>query len=553
MKRKCSIMLSLSLLLTSVLLSGCSKTSESSSSYQLNNSIMETSSTTSVETGSDIVQNVTTKKQNSGATITETSESIEISMPEVTPKQDRMLETYGAYGDGIHDDSEAIQKALDEEDTVYFSKDKTYKLINNGLSIRKDVTIIGNGATLLIDDSYAPQNEDFQKRIFRSNMTEKSFLNVRDLNFQIDFSDGRFYDTNYLVVMQPTYIDSVTLTNISINIEKSNNLITNLWFDHGCDSIEISNCSFTNNTTNKEGGIFWLLSNTDETFQKYNDFHNVTVNNCKFTGTCGDEPIALWGPNNISVDFDNLVVDWNRTGEGTSRAINIVSNSGENATYIANFSNSRFTCTSPDTLGCDSMIGTYAKYPSNQIQVTFKNSIFDATVRDSFIHNQFSPKDVENLNGFDFLNPNNNLVFQNCTIRCNQTITGASNFTSGNEVMNPASNCSFQNCNIACSYAFAYLELFSGTSWYYTPTIALTNTDVDITNAKGFLLKSTKAADCSLNLEQTSITMNLEVPLISHISEEDIDNPDYFHMNHSEQATTKITTTTINNAPFQLE
>jgi hypothetical protein len=68
--------------------------------------------------------------------------------------------SFGAVGDGVTDDSAAIQAAIDSApvgSTVTFTAGKTY-LLDAGLIVNKSINIDGNGATILMDTSEWPQN-----------------------------------------------------------------------------------------------------------------------------------------------------------------------------------------------------------------------------------------------------------------------------------------------------------------------------------------------------------------------------------------------------------
>ena len=68
--------------------------------------------------------------------------------------------SFGAVGDGVTDDSAAIQAAINSAplgSTLTFTAGKTY-LLKTGLVVNKAINIDGNGATLLLDSSAWPQN-----------------------------------------------------------------------------------------------------------------------------------------------------------------------------------------------------------------------------------------------------------------------------------------------------------------------------------------------------------------------------------------------------------
>jgi hypothetical protein len=70
------------------------------------------------------------------------------------------VDSFGAVGDGVTDDSAAIQAAIDSApvgSTLTFTAGKTY-LLDAGLTVNKAININGNGATLLMNTSAWPQN-----------------------------------------------------------------------------------------------------------------------------------------------------------------------------------------------------------------------------------------------------------------------------------------------------------------------------------------------------------------------------------------------------------
>jgi hypothetical protein len=62
------------------------------------------------------------------------------------------VKDFGAVGDGVADDTNAIQEALDAGANIVFEPQKNYK-ITSDLSKVGDVNIIGNNATLTFTES----------------------------------------------------------------------------------------------------------------------------------------------------------------------------------------------------------------------------------------------------------------------------------------------------------------------------------------------------------------------------------------------------------------
>jgi len=57
------------------------------------------------------------------------------------------VESYGAVGDGITDDTNAILSAIAASNAIEFGN-KTY-YCSGDITISKDITVIGNGATIV--------------------------------------------------------------------------------------------------------------------------------------------------------------------------------------------------------------------------------------------------------------------------------------------------------------------------------------------------------------------------------------------------------------------
>lgn len=72
---------------------------------------------------------------------------------------------FGAYGDGEHDDSDAINNAINSNYKNIKFESETYK-INKRIDIQSsDTVLLGNGATITFDDNFT-FNDDFIIGIF---------------------------------------------------------------------------------------------------------------------------------------------------------------------------------------------------------------------------------------------------------------------------------------------------------------------------------------------------------------------------------------------------
>lgn len=421
------------------------------------------------------------------------------------------IDQLGAHGDGINDDSNVIQRALDSGYSVQFGINKEYKLISNGLAVKKNITILGNNSTVIVDDSYAPTSSNFQRFVLRSGYEVLDNLTITNLNFDCRVLSPKYSGSDYLCILQPLLIKNVALNNVDISVIESDNKIVNFWLYCGCDNLELDGCTFTNNTVGSEGGIVFLKSDTDPRINYFSSFKNVAINNCHFIGQCSDEAIAIWGPNNINCSINNSTLEWSpKRKDHVSRAINIAQNDISQAIYNIQICNSNITVNSANA---DSVIGVGSINPSN-INVFFSGCSFDANVRDSFLHFQLLQKTPDGISNFSFGTNKYNINFDACIINCNKTITGSNSFYNSGSMLNWAIDCNFSNCTINCNYAFTVLSRFSKTTHYYVPTINLDSSTVNVNNAIGFIYKTNHAAFANVSINNCHINS----PRLSELS-----------------------------------
>ena len=413
------------------------------------------------------------------------------------------VDQLGAKGDGTTDDVLFIQKAFDSGYSVIFSRDKTYRLISNGLAIQKNLTIKGNNATILIDDSYNPSSSDFRNFVIRYSFKSLDTLRINDLNIDCKIKEpSRYIGSNYLCILQPHYIKNIALTNLNINVYESENKIINFWMFHGCDNIALENCHFHNDTIDSEGGIIFIDGETDKYFNYYNGFKNITLNNCQLTGHCSDEAIAIWGPNSVNFKMTASTINWTHAlRTHYSRPINITCDPNANTIYNIYFENCNITADSPNA---DSVIGVGSLKPSN-MNIYFKSCNINANVRDSLLHFQSLPSNPSKITEYDFTTDKYNINFDSCNINCSKTITGSNKFYNNTSYANWALDCNFNNCNITCSYCFAFIERYNTSKYYYVPEINIKDCTVNINNSIGFIYKSNHSAVADINIDDCDI------------------------------------------------
>ncbi len=420
------------------------------------------------------------------------------------------VDSLGAHGDGVSDDSSYIQAAFDSGYKVVFGRQKTYKLISNGIMINTpNIIVEGNGSHIIVDDSYSPSNPEFKKYILRGSYTPHNTFTFSNLNFDVNIAQNNKYTiTDYLCVIHPLFFDNISLNNIAVNISKSQNVITAFWMYYGCNKLSLNKCNFANNSTAKEGGIFFLNSRTDDIFNKYSSFDNVTIKNTTFSGTCGDEALAIWGPNTVNAKLSRCTFKWVRAFSGnSSRLITVSSSEDSDCTYNVSFDYCTFECSdSANGTSCDSFLGIGSISPLTKINVLFKNCNINANVRDSLLHFQYYTRLAPQIESFDYKTDRYKLQFNDCDITCNKTLTGSNPSYDPASVSSNALDCAFNNCDIKCSYCVAYLQYNQSDSHYYAPKISMIDNTVQISKSLGMICQNSKSAIADITISNNTLT-----------------------------------------------
>lgn len=177
----------------------------------------------------------------------------------------------GAYGDGTHDDTIAIQTALNTDSNVIFNSGSTYLVSKNTdldftgndepcLLINKEKTIYGNGATLVVNEHGQgileisdTTNVIIDNLVFKSNGEQLPLDGTSGLGEKGNSSYGYQTDTFFGVYLNNSYDTSAFTTH-----------------GNGGNAWGTFNDGFIGNAAN---GI--TISN---------DSHNITIKNCEIYG-----------------------------------------------------------------------------------------------------------------------------------------------------------------------------------------------------------------------------------------------------------------------------
>lgn len=162
---------------------------------------------------------------------------------------------FGAYGDGAHDDTKAIQNALNTGMTVNFSSGKTYR-ISTPLRISNSNQVLNmNNCTIVPYNCYAFEIESLTEDYVQNVVCNDFTINCVNDGFGIDLS----LNTKDISVKNVKILNLIS-SNKAINV-------------NGCESLTVDNATITG--SKYSGRAISLISNDNENKQRKFIFRNV--------------------------------------------------------------------------------------------------------------------------------------------------------------------------------------------------------------------------------------------------------------------------------------
>ncbi len=418
-----------------------------------------------------------------------------------------IAEQFGASGDGISDDAPFLQNIIDCGYNVQLTAGKTYKCISNGLYITNPIMIIGNGAKLLVDDTYTPQREESQYYFIRNEYGKKiAYFGIANLSIEVAFSDNRISGREF-VVLSPLGINQVGFDNIEVSTNESNNCINCIWMNGGCDAFSLTNSKIYNRTSGKTGGALWLRAKPTANIAGLNELKNCTIQNSYIYCSSADEALAIWGTESTNASIINTTVEGDIKAQGRTRPISVFTSGDNNAVFNVDFQNCtiKANCSQASKQSYyDSVLGIGTDSETNAVNVKFSACSIEGNVYGALLFPSTYRSD--GVTDYSFDTKVVNITFDACNINCNKTITGSSPsyYDTAAEYPSAAWDCTFNNCNISCGTAFAYLYMTDNYK-YYVPQIEINNSIVTVKNAKSFIMQPKAEAGINLIVDNSTI------------------------------------------------
>lgn len=202
---------------------------------------------------------------------------------------------FGAYGDGSHDDTKAIQMALNTGMTVNFASGKTYR-ISTPLRINNSNQILNmNNCTIVPYNCYAFEIESLDETYVQNIVCNDVTINCINDGFGIDLSLNT---------------KDISIKNIKILNLISNNKAINI---NGCESLNVANGTITG--SQYSGRAISLISNDSENKKRKYIFKNVHGHNVDIFANINfvDETTSIIFED-CSVENDDMVHENNSMG-----------------------------------------------------------------------------------------------------------------------------------------------------------------------------------------------------------------------------------------------
>lgn len=303
------------------------------------------------------------------------------------------IESLGAYGDGIHDDSQIIINAINSAkelnmDTLFFNSSNY--LCNSKLDIGEvnELALLGNNSTIIVNDNY----DDTDYKEFFLNIWNCNDFLLSEISISYDFSraiNGIKTQVGIHNSKKIEYVNSTfNIPDSTLKLQYKDREFTNFDCYQGWEDIVINNCNFINLTDSSAGGSLWIR-----------DFRNtgskkIKVLNSYFHKIAHDELIAVF-----MGSIQNVIIRSNTFK---------VEDSGESSSVM------NFTFGSASSKLADNII-----FEKNNIDVCSTGGLIWSTnatnviIRDNIIKSSISSKTNNNFRMIESLNENTIDLIQN--------------------------------------------------------------------------------------------------------------------------------------------
>lgn len=364
---------------------------------------------------------------------------------------------FGAYGDGLHDDTVALQQAILSGYVVECEKNATYTL-SKGIMIPSKSILNGNNAKMKIDEIrtfyHNEENikENNSKGLFyyqffmpQQYYGQNELLEWRDVTIEWNVEQKLNHVETYYIFM-PNHVKNIEMQKINIYIRgNESNGIQPIKFNGSAEKVRLNECDIRNYTHGFTGSCLWFNVGVGG----YPDF---IMSDSYFYSEAKDEVISVWGRYGENILFQNCIVekknvhcyDVSRQVKHNKSDVIIVSKASKrsvgdeksNATHRVTYKNCNFISEDESSY----FFATNSYYGEEMITSFIEcNIVGESNVSFLTAENRSNPIDgITNIDSNqEFLN-SLKVTFQQCDIT----------WSSPTIAMTHAPNFCFSNCNI---------------------------------------------------------------------------------------------------------